>query len=67
MRTVFEWWLSEFGMGINLADFHTAGKYPNIRIWLKSSARWIRALRERFLIIVTEILSVPGEGLFLRN
>jgi hypothetical protein len=54
-------------MGITLADFQAVGKYPNIRIWLKSSAKWIRALRERFPIMVAEILSVPGAGLVLRN
>ena len=67
MTTEFEWWFSGFGMGITLADLRTVGKNPNISMWLKSSTRWIRDLREKFRIAGDEIPSVPRAGLVLRT
>ena len=42
-----------FGIGLTTADFQAVGKYPNIRIWLKSWMRWMRALWEIFRSIVS--------------
>ena len=43
------------------------GKYPNLRIWLKSWVSLMRGLRERFRIIVAEVPSVPVADLILRD
>jgi len=59
--------LPGFRKGITLADFQAQGKYPNLRICLKSWGRWMRVLRERFRSIVTEIPSIPGADSVLRD
>lgn len=59
--------LPGFRMGITFADFRAEGKYPNLRLWLKSWVMWMRAVWEKFLSIVVEIPSVPGADLVLRE
>jgi hypothetical protein len=54
-------------MEMNLADFQAVGTYPNIRIWLKRSVRWVRTLRDRCRNIMAEWQSFPGEDLVLRD
>jgi hypothetical protein len=52
-----------FRMGKMLVDFQAEGKYPNLRICLKSWVRWMRVLWEGFLSIVAVISSVPRANL----
>ena len=40
--------LPGFRMWITSADFQAEGKYPNLRIQLKSWVRWMRAVWEKF-------------------
>ena len=61
--------LWEPGSESGLAGFRMGaeGKYPNVRIRLKSWVSLIRGLRERFRTVVAEIPPVPVADLILRD